>query len=120
MARLITAEPDSNRDVHTEHCCQLHGCKYGDQDSCPVASGRKRQSYPCEYCESDRYETSAEIDGAIAAYEAVLSLINSGTPIDGLRALVETNLKGLRAWPAAQDGAAERRKISLDPEPSTE
>lgn len=35
--------------VHTEHCCKDHGCKYGDED-CPVTTGMKPQSYPCEIC----------------------------------------------------------------------
>lgn len=34
---------------HTEHCCILHGCKYNDED-CPVVTGLKRQSFPCEDC----------------------------------------------------------------------
>jgi len=36
-------------DVHTEHCCKWHGCKYGDDKSCTVLTGAK-QSYPCEVC----------------------------------------------------------------------
>ena len=39
-------EPETNQDVHTEHCCRIHGCKYGDTD-CPVESGAKRPSFPC-------------------------------------------------------------------------
>lgn len=35
--------------VHTEHCCRVHGCKYGDSD-CPVWLGYKPQSHPCETC----------------------------------------------------------------------
>lgn len=39
------------KDVHTEHCCVIHGCKYCDPDSnCSVTSRRKRQSYLCERC----------------------------------------------------------------------
>lgn len=38
-----------NKDVHTEHCCVFHGCKYGDDD-CTVFTRAKRQSYPCERC----------------------------------------------------------------------
>lgn len=38
-----------NKNVHTEHCCVEHGCKYGDLD-CPVWLGYQRQSYPCEDC----------------------------------------------------------------------
>lgn len=37
-------------DVHTEHCCVEHGCKYGD-DGCTVVALRKKQSGPCERCE---------------------------------------------------------------------
>lgn len=37
------------KDVHTEHCCVLHGCKYGDDD-CPVQTAIKPQSYLCEDC----------------------------------------------------------------------
>ena len=38
-----------SKDVHTEHCCAAHGCKYGDP-MCPVAKQEKEQSYPCEQC----------------------------------------------------------------------
>lgn len=40
---------EDNKDVHTEHCCIYHGCKYGDYD-CVVWRGYKPQSYPCETC----------------------------------------------------------------------
>lgn len=42
--------PPTGRDVHTEHCCVDHGCKY-NSDDCTVASGLKVQSYPCEECQ---------------------------------------------------------------------
>lgn len=38
------------RDVHTEHCCITHGCKYGDPN-CAVVAGVTRQSYACEECD---------------------------------------------------------------------
>jgi hypothetical protein len=44
------------KDVHTEHCCKRHGCKYGNLD-CTVAHGNKIQSYDCEAC---GYEYSDE------------------------------------------------------------
>lgn len=47
--KYCVPEKENDRDVHTEHCCLEHGCKYGDDD-CPVETGRKRQSYQCEYC----------------------------------------------------------------------
>jgi hypothetical protein len=37
------------KDVHTEHCCIRHGCKYGHVN-CTVAYGEKQQSWPCDYC----------------------------------------------------------------------
>lgn len=42
----------SIKDVHTEHCCLLHGCKYND-DNCTVVTMQAIQSYPCEDC--DKY-----------------------------------------------------------------
>lgn len=52
----------NKKDVHTEHCCKIHGCKYGEDKTielddgsshveCSVVSGRKIQSFPCEQCE---------------------------------------------------------------------
>lgn len=41
-------------NVHTEHCCADHGCKYGDDD-CTVTTGNRPQSFPCEWC-SRTYE----------------------------------------------------------------
>lgn len=38
------------KDVHTEHCCIKHGCKYCDED-CTVMSGELEQSFMCEECE---------------------------------------------------------------------
>lgn len=42
-------------DVHTEHCCAVHGCKYGYDrfdagKPCTVATRAKEQSHPCESC----------------------------------------------------------------------
>jgi len=50
----------SPKDVHTEHCCLKHGCKYGDDD-CPVELGIKKQSYPCEWCNEDQSSILEEI-----------------------------------------------------------
>ncbi len=40
------------KDVHTEHCCLQHGCKYRDPD-CTVVQKRAPQSFRCEDCEDD-------------------------------------------------------------------
>lgn len=41
------------KDVHTEHCCLKHGCKYGDED-CTVTTGLAPQSYDCEQCDWEK------------------------------------------------------------------
>lgn len=43
-------------DVHTEHCCKAHGCKYGKDAECTVMLGRRAQSFPCEVCGDDTDE----------------------------------------------------------------
>jgi hypothetical protein len=42
--------PMSQKDVHTEHCCVLHGCKYGKDFFCTVVQKKKPQSFICESC----------------------------------------------------------------------
>lgn len=39
------------QDVHTQHCCKIHGCKYGDDDSCTVQTSKLRgQTGHCQTC----------------------------------------------------------------------
>jgi len=52
------------KDVHTEHCCLKHGCKYGDDD-CTVTTKRAAQSFRCEYCYDDEQEFKNEAMGAL-------------------------------------------------------
>jgi len=47
------------KDVHTEHCCIVHGCKYGDED-CTVVQKRHPQSYPCEDCGTDNIDPTKD------------------------------------------------------------
>jgi len=42
-----------NIAVHAYHCCKWHGCKYGDDDTCPVVNGYVKQLYLCEWCYED-------------------------------------------------------------------
>ncbi len=37
------------KDVHVEHCCEIHGCKYGSKD-CTVEFGNETATKPCEIC----------------------------------------------------------------------
>lgn len=42
-----------SKNVHTEHCCKHHGCKYGEDEFCPVVLGLQEQSHLCELCDDD-------------------------------------------------------------------
>lgn len=46
--------------THVSHCCERHGCKYGDGEDCAVQSKRHKQDYPCESC-VDIAEAEADI-----------------------------------------------------------
>lgn len=54
----LTTEVEIATDVHTEHCCAVpvHGCKYGDDETCTVVTGLRPQSYLCEDCSYDLNE----------------------------------------------------------------
>lgn len=47
------------KDVHTEHCCAKHGCKYGDDD-CTVTTGLAPQSFDCESCDWEKEQGVTE------------------------------------------------------------
>ena len=38
---------------------------------------------------------AARLDGAAVAWKSVISLIDSGTPVEGIRAIAEYNIQGL-------------------------
>jgi hypothetical protein len=72
------------KDVHTEHCCLRHGCKYGDDD-CTVATGQKPQSYPCEECNNDNANS-------LNIHNVTEDFSMRGYDIDGmLQGLIEVN-----------------------------
>jgi hypothetical protein len=48
-SEVFVFHPEYKVAVHQGHCCERHGCKYGDTD-CPVKLGTYPQAYPCEYC----------------------------------------------------------------------
>lgn len=49
----LSRREDAVKDVHTEHCCRFHGCKYGLAD-CTVEAKGALQSYPCENCNEEQ------------------------------------------------------------------
>ena len=75
-----------DKDVHTEHGCAKHGCKYGDEE-CTVATAQKPQSYLCEDCEweiSDR--SKEETDGALwrkhkHLFPLALAILEAASPL---------------------------------------
>lgn len=56
-------------DVHTAHCCQMHGCKYfgavGGETACPVKKNGG-QEYMCEVCSEEIYEDGGWEDAHFA------------------------------------------------------
>lgn len=68
--------------VHINHCCEKHGCKYGD-DGCPVTLGFYEQVGPCCDCDDygdeemvmDRSKTTAECAADLT--KAICVLINT-------------------------------------------
>jgi len=42
-------EKEDKTDIHTEHCCAEHGCKYNDEN-CTVVNRILEQTFLCEEC----------------------------------------------------------------------
>jgi len=58
---MITKD-DRQFGVHATHCCSVHGCKYGQDDVCPVTNGLD-DGVRCEDCDWDdqRIEDAIEL-----------------------------------------------------------
>jgi hypothetical protein len=61
-----------NVGVHVHHCCEMHGCKYGKNDICPVKLGTHEQEYPCEDC-GNPAEIKAKLEERTASLAAELA-----------------------------------------------
>lgn len=71
-----TMETDPEIDTspaHRTHCCEIHGCKYGPNQACPVARQVWVQAYLCELC-TDPEEIQEEIDYLTETREKILAL----------------------------------------------
>jgi len=45
---------DIDYDVHTRHCCKIHGCKYGEDEFCTVVvTPRRGMTGDCQSCFDD-------------------------------------------------------------------
>jgi very-short-patch-repair endonuclease len=52
FSQTCLPKPSSEKDIHTEHCCVLHGCAYcEDKWGCTVTTFKKPQSYLCSRCQ---------------------------------------------------------------------
>lgn len=61
---MITKE-SSYYGVHATHCCSVHGCKYMQDDICPVVNGLD-SGVECEACEWDQERIVDAIELLIA------------------------------------------------------
>lgn len=57
-----------NIGTHVTHCCERHGCKYGEDETCPVVQKQNGQEYPCEDCQNPQ-----QLRGRIAALKEELT-----------------------------------------------
>ncbi len=60
--------------VHQAHCCNKHGCKYGDSD-CPVEVGLAPQEYPCETCSMSAPQEGGFYDAALVWHPPVHEIL---------------------------------------------
>lgn len=90
---LFGVEEIVNVAVHQTHCCDLHGCKYGDHD-CPVETKEIKQSYDCETCGEmpwHRHEIAYEayLRGFLSADRSGWTTQQYTDAVEGLKALYE-------------------------------
>lgn len=84
---IVVKENDMNRetDVHTEHCCSIHGCKYNDPN-CSVTTGKRPQSFPCESCDYEMTRVGLpKAKTELAIWNMIIRLIDSGHTIEDIR-----------------------------------
>jgi hypothetical protein len=80
--------------THIEHCCSIHGCKYGD-DMCPVANGIEQQTYPCESCDIAIEEMTNNINSIMNLIEVSQNIkVKSNTELlNFLKSYIAFNIK---------------------------
>ena len=94
-------------DVHTRHCCIIHGCKYGDE-TCTVVTKKETQEGICEDC----YETLSE-----GSRESLLRSISEWVRCSELRKqLREGDAAGIRRDLLSQRSQVERFIRETHPE----
>jgi len=53
-------------NVHTAHCCIIHGCKYGKEKDCTVVLGFEKQEYLCEDCMEEGIQKVKDIEKVLS------------------------------------------------------
>jgi len=61
--------PPSRLNVHRSHCCVIHGCKYGDDENCPVVTKKYGQVHPCMDCEEENEQEGRMSKNLLIALE---------------------------------------------------
>jgi len=61
FSHFTAEELEFVKDVHTQHCCVLHGCKYGNGDLCTVEAKQAPQAFPCERCQDSQLNFEEQI-----------------------------------------------------------
>lgn len=80
------------KDVHTDHCCKIHGCKYGNSD-CTVTTGRGKQEYPCESCRDHEHAHRACNDRITKLQTAIKEYLDWGPMTSSDRYLFEEKFR---------------------------
>ena len=73
-----TTIPEERWGVHQTHCCEKHGCKYGDDSNCPVVLGLIKQDYECQTgfdMDEDCFEENIDFQMKHDEYKTALETI---------------------------------------------
>lgn len=92
--------------VHSSHCCDIHGCKYGDDD-CPVELKEVAADYKCEQCYWEEEEDMR--NPRMQALKKQIARLTSE-----LADLKNTNLKLFVDWDNAQEELASARETAFE------
>jgi len=66
----------TTKDVHTRHCCVIHGCKYNEDDTCTVMTCDGRQETACHDCDHE----GITIQALVAEFEKIVSCPSNSWP----------------------------------------
>lgn len=106
LLKIWAGRKASKGDVHTSHCCEKHGCKYGD-DGCSVMTKASVQEYLCESCEDDvralraAFPLAKEYALSVAFRAWTTETMSSSTArSSGLRSLIRSRRTrhSMRTW----------------------